>query len=233
MLELVTFTGVDAETDLSELARIAWFYPNVEFGVLVGSRQERRYPSLAFIGHFKRFGVANGLNMSVHLCGRYAREAVDMLDLDGLYKFCEGFNRVQINLPGDAFKGPDSGVAIESVSYLAGRLPVKNVILQHRESWNKVPVLHESVEYLFDKSGGRGVSGFEAWPEPVETGRRLGYAGGIGPDTIDSAMEFVNRHSDFRLWLDMESRIRTDGHYDLGKVKSVCATVWPDSVERE
>ena len=38
MLELVTFTGVDAHTDLKELARIASEYPQAEFAVLAGSQ---------------------------------------------------------------------------------------------------------------------------------------------------------------------------------------------------
>ena len=45
MLELVTFTGVDAHTDLTELARIANEYPRAEFGVLVGSQTAGTTPS--------------------------------------------------------------------------------------------------------------------------------------------------------------------------------------------
>ena len=40
-------------------------------------------------------------------------------------------------------------------------------------------------------------------------------------------MEFVDRYSESRLWLDMESKVRTDGRFDLDKVEKVCQLAWP------
>ena len=37
MIEILTFTGVDSETDLLELSSLAGRHPKVEFGVLLGS----------------------------------------------------------------------------------------------------------------------------------------------------------------------------------------------------
>ena len=85
------------------------------------------------------------------------------------------------------------------------------------------------LEYLYDKSGGRGQSSFHQWPEPSGTLERMGYAGGIGPDTIDNALKFVERYPEHRLWIDMENRVRTeDGYLDLDKVRQVCERTWPN-----
>ena len=45
MIEILTFTGVDSETDLSELSALAERYPKVEFCVLPGLVNRRHLPS--------------------------------------------------------------------------------------------------------------------------------------------------------------------------------------------
>ena len=75
MLELVTFTGVDAHTDLTELARIANEYPRAEFGVLVGSQTSGDnpiFPPLEIVWELRNL---HGVNTALHLCGKYARMA--------------------------------------------------------------------------------------------------------------------------------------------------------------
>ena len=86
---------------------------------------------------------------------------------------------------------------------------------------------HPRIEYLFDESGGRGKRGDWPDPWPVLPGMRCGYAGGLGPDNVDEALEFVERHPDARIWLDMESGVRTNDWMDLEKVEAVCQKAWP------
>ena len=103
------------------------------------------------------------------------------------------------------------------------------VILQHRHSWTDVPLEHDKVEYLFDRSGGRGESSFHLWPAPPEkltyefSDERFGYAGGIGPTTIERACVFLRRYPKHRMWIDMEGRVRKNGWFDLDAVETVLA----------
>ena len=84
-----------------------------------------------------------------------------------------------------------------------------------------MPVDHPKVEYLFDRSGGRGHTEFDLWPVPPHDGRRRGFAGGTGADNITEAMAFVKEHYVAPVWLDMESRVRKDGWLDLEACKYV------------
>ena len=80
MLEILTFTGVDARTSFEELARIARRYPRVEFGILVGSSTDTRehgiFPSLRTVRASKHFARERAIQTALHLCGRYSREVL-------------------------------------------------------------------------------------------------------------------------------------------------------------
>ena len=99
-----------------------------------------------------------------------------------------------------------------------------SVILQRRyPPGSEPPPSHPKIEYLQDMSGGRGRSDFTSWPAPTNPRARWGYAGGLGPANVDQAIEFTDEFESFRLWLDMESGIRTpDDWMDLDKATAVC-----------
>ena len=100
------------------------------------------------------------------------------------------------------------------------------IILQHDGAWSTTPIQDgENLEYLFDASGGRGEEAFGRWPEPRDSTKRWGYAGGIGPGTIQHALAFAALHAEALLWLDMESGVRTEEVFDLDKVEQVCRDV--------
>ena len=129
---------------------------------------------------------------------------------------------MQVNLHEDVENPTRVRVAATMVQRFAGQTGTRSVILQHRADWNEIPVDHPKIEYLFDLSEGRGEEGFEHWPDPPE-GRRVGYAGGLGPHNIKTALEFAARHPDARIWFDMERNVRDrDYRFDLGKVREVC-----------
>ena len=232
MLEILTFTGVDAKTDLDRLVEIAEKYPRVEFGILVGSQSSEDdhgiFPPLRLVRLFRRISEWPEIKAAIHLCGRWSREVMSAYGPPGAtYALCKGFGRVQINLHGDYFNPRDVDVRSRAVERFADNLADGDrdvrVILQHRAPWSKVPVEHPRVEYLFDRSAGAGRAAFDEWPEPESAETRYGYAGGIGPDTIGEAMAFVNRWPAVSMWLDMEGRVRTGGWFDLDKVETVCA----------
>ena len=235
MLEILTFTGVDARTDLDRAMAIAQHYPRVEFGVLVGSQPGADlsiFPPADTVKELQALGEWRGVKTAIHLCGRWSREVMSADGPPGhTYELCKGFGRVQVNLHGDFLDPSHIDAHAAAVRRFAETLASANsdirVILQHRGPWAEVPIKHPLVEYLFDRSGGAGRAAFHEWPAPVDHETRYGYAGGIGPDTIGQAMAFVNGWPTVSMWLDMEGRVRTDGLFDLDKVVAVCAEALP------
>lgn len=223
MIEIVTFTGIDEKTDIGRATAIGTEHRFAELAVLAGSStgHHRRFPRLETIDWFRNAAVKAGVRRAIHLCGRVARGVRDG-QLETAAKLAEGFERVQVNLPTEGRAAAASH---------AGRLAAKSgctVVIQHEGKWDTVPAAAgERLEYLFDPSGGRGKEAFSRWPDPPE-GRtqRWGYAGGIGPSTLDAALAFAGAHAEARLWLDMESGVRDESDaLDLGKVEEICNRV--------
>ena len=93
MIEILSFTGVDSETDLSELSALAERYPKVEFGVLLGSSTGGIFPPLEVIEQLKRRASDANFRMALHLCGGYSRAVVDPEGAGGpphLWDICAG-----------------------------------------------------------------------------------------------------------------------------------------------
>ena len=230
MIETVTFTGVDNHTSLLDLPGIARQYPKVEFGILIGSQPGGIYRTLPEAEEFKSYCRFMGIRSALHLCGRYSRLVMDTggatnFNAYDLLGVCAGFNRVQVNLHGDYWNQNRIDVSAENIIWFASEVEADSVILQHREPWEDTPVRHPSIEYLFDRSEGRGAEGFDAWPPPPPH-VRVGYAGGLGPQNIGRALAFSEKHPDARLWFDMESNIRQAGVFSAARVSMVCARVW-------
>jgi hypothetical protein len=80
---------------------------------------------------------------------------------------------------------------------------------------------------LFDSSGGAGAlppTWPTAWPGIV-----CGYAGGLGPDSIDEQLPRIRAASNGeRFWIDMERRVRSqdDSVFALAKVETVLKAVY-------
>ena len=223
MLEILTFTGVDEATDLEALRDISADYPQVEFGVLYGSHAGEGNPIFPSTGFVQKFRGLQDVRTAIHLCGRWARCAAGEFDRSiTLGLLCNGFGRVQVNLHGDDENPHRVQLQYSAIKRFAEQTAADSVILQHRGAFDTVPIRHPRIEYLFDLSEGSGQEGFDSWPEPPADAR-AGYAGGLGPHNIPTAMEFVDRHPQARLWLDMERNVRTPSYiFDLDKVRQVC-----------
>ena len=169
-----------------------------------------------------------GFKTSIHLCRAFAREALKgPVQGNITADIVDGFDRVQLNLHADNFTPKVNHAELISgakrIAQFADSITPDRMILQHRVAWAHVPILHEKIEYLYDQSQGGGIDGIDGWPRPSPDLPRMGYAGGIGPDTIGRAMDFVRKHPQSHMWLDMEGRIRTtDGYLDLDAVEAVC-----------
>jgi N-(5'phosphoribosyl)anthranilate (PRA) isomerase len=206
--EFITFTGVDDETDPSELVQLADDYP-VEFGLLFSPKHQgirARYPSLATISWLTE---ELPLRWAAHLCGADARA---WLHDDHCNHDLRAFQRVQINTA-------DPLVQPSVVGKQAARRNLR-AILQSRSRFPQV----ESVDVLFDASGGRGVSPAD-WPQAVNA-TFCGYAGGLNPENVAQAVQIIGTRA-ARYWLDMESGVR-DAHdrFSVAKCRAVCEAVY-------
>lgn len=222
MITQVTFTGIDARTDIGRLVDIQNRHPYVEFGLLVAkSRQgkENRYPDLNILHDLKQVR----LNLACHVCGSLARNIIhngtrenfwrnSFLDLDD---FLDGnlylFNRVQMNISG--MKDFPEEV------FLNVPLTVRELIIQQSPSAPETFYrIHSNanMSILYDGSGGQGI---ETTFKLKRILAKTGYAGGLKPENIaEKVRPLLGRKLH---WIDMESGIRTDDWFDLDKVEAV------------
>ena len=148
MLEILTFTGVDAKTPMDSLRKIAEKYPRVEFGVLLGDRtggEAPIFPPMDTVNELKAKGRQMGFKTSIHLCGIFARETLKSLENGSgfLSDLVDGFDRVQINLHPDSFT---PGITrnqllsgVKRISQFAESITPDRVILQQRAGWARRP----------------------------------------------------------------------------------------------
>ena len=226
MLEILTFTGVDVHTDPHRLRALADQYPMAEFAILAGSLSggpDPLYPPLALANTLK--AALDPGNIAIHLCGTMARTAASGEIPDPqLLELCAGFGRIQVNLPEQA----DYTAGADSLMRFADTVDAGSVILQHRSSWDKIPIPHPCIEYLFDRSGGTGLSGLHQWP-PAPQGMRVGYAGGISPASLQRAISLISPDPSTRTWLDMQTKLRNRrNRFDTYAVARSCRQAFPE-----
>lgn len=218
MLSGITFTGVDQKTDAGTVRHIHRRYPKTEFAVLAGNPDNgNRYPGDGAIRALVGF-IGGEVPLALHLCGSRARSVFDGSWGDDLLDLCEGYGRVQVN---------SSNTDHSKANDFAEALGCERVILQRRGPVSvRRGELHPKIEFLFDRSGGRGAEGMCLWDDPPAGHTRSGYAGGLGAHNIERAVTFAQSVPG-HIWLDMESRIRdADDWMDLEVVASVCEKVF-------
>lgn len=202
--KFITFTGVDDRTNLNRLDRIARSYP-VEWGILFSpSNRDARYPCTQAVEEM--LSVAGG--KAAHICGGFAKRAAK-LDVDPYIPLAR-FDRTQINgkiIPRDQLHQLAQDYGVE-------------VILQSRE--DVFPDQDGRSTFLYDASGGTGVFPTRV---PAHPGYFVGYAGGMGPETVLDYLAMIEAE-DGSFWIDMENRVRSNGWFDLDKVERVCELVF-------
>ena len=127
---------------------------------------------------------------------------------DPLRESC-GFDRIQVNA--SRYNMP----AVERFKHRYVAIGV-TVIVQWRTLHmdKRVP----GIGLLHDESGGRGIDGIKTWPLRPRFG---GFAGGLGAENIREAVGYVRMTARPGSWLDIETGVRTDDWFDLGKVADV------------
>lgn len=220
----VSFAGVDCRTNIDRLVKIHENAPSkdfVEYGLLLSKHwyeNGNRYFDPEKLDVFEDAG----LNLCGHLCGGIAREAVvgnwePFKELVGEHIYL--FKRLQLNI--SEYKNNPGQLEIVPPD------PVKEVIIQQKAAydcklfyeWHLRHPGNTSLSVLMDGSGGMGI---DKDIIPLYGVRKVGYAGGINPGNVASKTSILlwdDRVLDF--WIDMESGVRTDDWFDLGKVEAV------------
>lgn len=208
-LSHVTFTGWDRHTDLTELSGFLSQYPprSIEVAVLFSQNRmgDDRYPEVLQAEMILRAAQVAHQRTAVHVCGPLARATLKLRrppagDTSRIIALAQ---RVQINIGEDVW--PANGAKYSAVVDLAEALG-KPIIVQARDpdAW---PLANPGVEFLFDRSAGRGEV-IDEFPLPPP-GRYVGYAGGLGPGNVAEFMwRLFTPGADEHYWLDMETGIR-------------------------
>lgn len=223
-----TLTGIDDTVAFEDLERLSQAYPFVEWGVLCSqSRQGAgRYPSFAQIEEWSsRMQRHGSMHFALHLCGREVIR--DFLDgACRAMRMAAGFNRIQINFRHNPME-------LRLLRATLNREHDRTVITQYNHAnqglWREL-LDKPNHAVLFDESGGSGKTRTD-WPAPLSAipeslpfdavGPMCGYAGGLGPDNLGTALPQISAAAQDRpYWIDMETSLR-DGQdrFDLTKAR--------------
>lgn len=227
-LKHITFTGIDAKTDIRDLIEIQRECPIAEFGVLTSYHwyeNGNRYLNPTFLSNLY---VGNGgLNLALHVCGSAAADVAtgEWHKIDNhLYGSLGLFKRIQLNVanrndnPEYLWIPPSKGQ----------ELIVQQRDTDNTELYNTTRDLwfgdDSPVSVLLDASGGQGIdTPIKVLPN-VGKSFKVGYAGGINPDNVADKLAYLLQHDEVGdFWIDMESGVRTDDWFDTDKVRRVLA----------
>lgn len=225
-LQHITFTGVDAKTDINRLKKIQKQYPIAEFGVLTSYHwYENGYRYLD--PREFRYLTRAGLKLALHICGQAASDAArgEWSEIHylswGKYRY---FRRIQLNV-----------AERKDVPPMVEHSPWGNEIIIQQKAQNELPLYENTLadwqEYngqlsvLLDSSGGRGI---DTKLKVLPLNGKVGYAGGFSPDNVEEKLSFLMSHITMgEFWIDMESGVRTDDWFDLDKVERVLEICQP------
>ena len=227
-LKNVTITGADDDIDPQDLVALSQEYPFVEWGILASKSREGspRYPSVFWMTHFFRFAKNRFLDekvlTSIHVCGSWVRSVLQgQMEFGHILKDLGIFDRVQLNFHGDLPQIDEKGfINILRSIVFSGR----QIIFQWNGMDNTLLDLAHAhgikVSALYDISGGTGRSS-SVWPN-LPSGVYSGRAGGLGPDNLRETLCAWDRTipGDTDIWIDLETKARTDDKFDLKKVRA-------------
>ena len=221
ILKHITFTGVDAKTDINALSNIQKEFPIVEWGILVSKNWREngnRYFNPSFLPALER----RHLNLSCHLCGSIARAAIrqdwkPLRDWFNRFGFISVFDRCQINVGSEKDNPSCFRYEGEAMNY-------NEIIIQQPSAHDcglflrsKIPNRNR-ITTLLDASGGKGL---DSQIEVLNLPHKIGYAGGISADNFGDKLEYLLSHVSGEFWIDMESGVRTNDWFDLDKVYKI------------
>lgn len=201
---IITLTGIDAATDLTRLPK------HCEIGILYTETPEgrNRYPEKAEIKHMVDALSAQGQSIALHVCGMAARHNLLDQKIDDITR---GVQRIQVN----------GHLTVDEVTALCEHYPQHTLITQHNATnAHLLDVMCANHALLIDASGGRGLSP-EHWVAPATT-KRVGFAGGLGPDNLLDEFSRIKPAAKHGFWLDMEGKLRDQNdRFDVERARAV------------
>ncbi len=232
MLDTVTLTGADDTVkDPKDLIALSRQFSFAEWGILVGSRSGvSRFPSGEWCERLtsaRQACLDAPIKLSLHVCGRLLRDVIYNGHLsNGGALNLRHFGRMQLNFHGETIAETDAGrervlASIKNVYDVVG-IPEVIVQLDGVNDWVLDGLLFRSVKAsgLYDRSHGTGLKP-DQWPA-ANRDWKVGYAGGIGPETVvDDVRAILAVAGGKPVWIDMESRLYTNGQFDLEKCRLV------------
>lgn len=247
-IDRVTITGADDSISAADLIPLTEEFPFVEWGILASYKNTimgdgtPRYPSPRWITDLQSLAETTGKlpRLALHINGLWVRNMlIGTLSLPQELLHC--FARVQLN-----FHAERTECRPEEFAKCLKLMPGHDWIFQldgasgnkHLDAANEWEVGH--CYGLFDVSGGAGILP-ERWPEPiyldcqpgesgcgVESWDYCGYAGGLGLENLADQIPLILKAAagrrytnEGRIWIDMETRVRSnsDRQFDLVKVR--------------
>ena len=222
-LRFMGFCGVDDSVDPELLQLLSVHYPWIEWGVLFRPDMEGtpRYATEDWVKKLISVNTESGnlMHLAGHLCGSRCLSV-----MNGDFSFVKalsqmGFGRVQINATkmNNVILQQGVGQNEKYASQLRKcieSVPSMEYILQYNDETKPIIDLlinlkqpPKNMSVLYDASCGTGelASSYKSPLSNIKTG----YAGGIGPDTIDSVLMNVSSAAgNIPVWVDMESSLR-------------------------
>lgn len=227
-LRFVTLTGADDSVDPKSLAVLSKEFPFVEWGILIGSHEGVRFPTRDWINRLVDLNCELGdgrMNLSLHICGRYLNSIADgrPLLLEELGPRLMSFSRCQLNWHGEERPAIQERI----LNAFCEMFPWEPEIINQFDGVNDHLISAAMRRFrcaaLFDQSHGAGVV-----PANWERGLSdicCGWAGGIGPDNVIECLDSIRDKAVQPYWIDMETRLFTNGNFDLSKCRSVLEQV--------
>lgn len=232
-LERVTFTGADDSVDPHQLLAISEHWPHVEWGILVSHNPipRPRFPSGAWIDRLDQVAAqyAPAMRLALHVCGQPAVDLVGGRHEPFAALYRPTFRRVQLNVGDVAILGRQPRRFVDALL----RFQPLPFIFQLPKGLALFEAAYDAgakAQALHDASGGAGVVPAD-WPAASWLPERdpVGYAGGLGPDTIREQLPRIRaaagdgRH----VWIDMEAGVRSDDGeaFSLARVRQVLAMI--------
>jgi hypothetical protein len=231
-LKICSLVGADETTPLFELAVISDLYPYAEWGFLYSPRRQGspgRYPSVARIERaFKE--LPSYVRLALHVCGEGVTDllADEAVVASLVSRLAARGGRVQLNF---------NGVEVDRVwlrEYLLAH-PDIPFITAHNSRTAAITLSLAGVAnhaVLFDNSLETGISPV-VWQKAMP-GANCGYAGGLGPETIEKVLPDIYAaagHADF--WISMSGKLRDQNdRFDVRAARNCLELVGFELLER-
>jgi hypothetical protein len=220
-LRFVGFCGADDSVQPEFLQLLSIHYPWIEWGVLFRPDLEGqpRYASAEWVEKLSSVNKETGhlMRLAGHLCQSRCQEVIDGDSSFVRELYDKGFGRVQVNataLNGVIVDKSRTSDYVTNLRTCILSVPEIEWILQYNDETKHIvdPIMTgesppTNMSVLFDASCGTGALA-SSYRAPIK-GIKCGYAGGIGPATIEDVIKKVAAAAgDTPVWIDMESSLR-------------------------